>query len=382
MAADHTTAIFAAELILLLFFGRMLGEVMSRVGQPAIFGQLLAGVLLGPSVFGALMPELRHMIFPGTPALKSMIDAVSQIGILLLLLLTGMETNLALVNRKRRAVISTSFFGIAVPFVCGVLLAYALPKELIPSPAAQLVTALFLGTALSISSVKIVAMVLMEVGAIRRDLGQLILATAILDDTIAWVIIAVIAGIAAHGTVSLANVGASLAGTALFLAVSLTVGPPPGGPRHPLVQRQHDHRSARHHGHSAGHAGDGPVDRAHRRAYRARRVRGGHAGWPIAHPDGAHRGRAQGLHHRLLQPGVLRRCGSRHGSEDAARSDPAAVHRSPSSSLPASENFSARSLAAGWAASLAQSRWRLRPGSMPAARPRSSSPASACRWGC
>ena len=83
---------------------------------------------------------------------------------------------------------------------------------------------MFLGTALSISSVKIVAMVLMEVGAIRRDLGQLILATAILDDTIAWVIIAVIAGIAAHGTVSVTNVGASLAGTAIFLAVSLTVG--------------------------------------------------------------------------------------------------------------------------------------------------------------
>src|SRR5882672_12967191 len=107
-----------------------MGEAMTRLGQPAIFGQLLAGVLLGPSVFGALLPELRHMVFPGTPVLKSMIDAVSQIGILLLLLLTGMETNLSLVNRKRRAVISTSLAGIAVPFVCGVALAYALPMEL------------------------------------------------------------------------------------------------------------------------------------------------------------------------------------------------------------------------------------------------------------
>ena len=224
MATDHTMAIFAAELILLLFFGRMIGEVMGRIGQPAIFGQLLAGVLLGPSVFGALPPELRHLIFPGTAALKSMIDAISQVGILLLLLLTGMETNLSLVNRKRRAVISTSVFGIAVPFVCGVLLTYAMPIELIPNPAAWLVTALFLGAALSISSVKIVAMVLIEVGAIRRDLGQLILATAILDDTIAWIIIAVIAGIAAHGTVSFWNIGASVAGTAIFLGLSLTVG--------------------------------------------------------------------------------------------------------------------------------------------------------------
>ena len=224
MAPDNTMAIFAAELILLLFFGRMLGEVMGRIGQPAIFGQLLAGVLLGPSVFGAAMPELRHLIFPGTATLKSMIDAISQIGVLLLLLLTGMETNLSLVNRKRRTVISTSVFGIVVPFVCGVLLTYAMPLELIPNPKARLVTALFLGTALSISSVKIVAMVLIEVGAIRRDLGQLMLATAILDDTIAWIIIAVIAGIAAQGTVGLGNIGASVAGTAIFLGLSLTVG--------------------------------------------------------------------------------------------------------------------------------------------------------------
>jgi Kef-type K+ transport system membrane component KefB/nucleotide-binding universal stress UspA family protein len=224
VAAGHTTAIFAAQLILLLFFGRMFGEIMSRAGQPAIFGQLLAGVMLGPSLFGSLLPEIRHMVFPGTPALKSMIDAVSEIGILLLLLLTGMETNLSLVNRRRAAVISSSLFGIAVPFASGVLLTYALPQDLIPSPAGRLVTALFLGSALSISSVKIVAMVLMEAGAIRRDLGQLILATAILDDTIAWVIVAVIAGIAAHGAVSLAHIGASMAGTALFLALSMTVG--------------------------------------------------------------------------------------------------------------------------------------------------------------
>ena len=66
MAVDQTTAIFAGELILLLFFGRLLGEAMTRIGQPAIFGQLLAGVLLGPSVFGVLLPELRHTVFPGT----------------------------------------------------------------------------------------------------------------------------------------------------------------------------------------------------------------------------------------------------------------------------------------------------------------------------
>jgi Kef-type K+ transport system membrane component KefB/nucleotide-binding universal stress UspA family protein len=224
LQADHTLAIFTAELILLLLTGRLLGEAMNRLGQPALFGQLLAGVLLGPSVFGLLLPGAHHFLFPDNKTLKAMIDAVSQIGILLLLLLTGMETNLALVRRRKRAVVSSSIAGIALPFALGVALAYALPGSAIPMHENRLVTALFLGTALSISSVKIVAMVLIDIGAMRRDLGQLILATAILDDTIAWVIIAVIAGIAAHGQVDVATVGMSLAGTALFLAVSLTVG--------------------------------------------------------------------------------------------------------------------------------------------------------------
>ncbi len=224
VTADQTLAIFAAELILLLLVGRLLGEGMSRLGQPALFGQLLAGVILGPSVFGLLWPEGRAILFPNSATLKHMIDGVAQIGILLLLLLTGMETNLALIGQRRRAVISTSIFGIAVPFVCGVALAYAMPRDLIPFHKRFVVGALFLGTALSISSVKIVAMVLMEIGALRRDLGQLMLTTAILDDTVAWVIIAVISGLADHGGVNLAGVGGSLVGTALFLAFSFSIG--------------------------------------------------------------------------------------------------------------------------------------------------------------
>ncbi|SJZ90610.1 transporter, CPA2 family [Enhydrobacter aerosaccus] len=224
MESDHTLAIFIAELILLLLVGRLLGEGMNRLGQPALFGQLLAGVLLGPSVFGAAFPEWRHLVFPESRTLKSMIDAVSQIGILLLLLLTGMETNLALMRRRTHAVISSSLSGIAVPFLCGIALAYALPAVAVPTHANRLVTALFLGTALSISSVKIVAMVLMETGAIRRDLGQLILATAILDDTVAWIIIAIISGIAAKGVVDIVSISGAVAGTALFLAFCLGIG--------------------------------------------------------------------------------------------------------------------------------------------------------------
>jgi Kef-type K+ transport system membrane component KefB/nucleotide-binding universal stress UspA family protein len=217
-------AIFIAELGLLLLVGRLMGEVAQRIGQPAVMGQLIGGLLLGPSFFGLLWPSAQHALFPGTPEQKSMIDAVSQLGILMLLLLTGMETDLPLVRRIGRAAITVAAAGVALPFICGFALGEWLPDAILPRPDARLVTAIFLGTALSISSVKIVAMVVREMNFMRRDLGQIIIASAILEDTIGWVIIAVAFGIASAGTVDVWSVGRSIIGTALFMVVSLTVG--------------------------------------------------------------------------------------------------------------------------------------------------------------
>src|SRR3974390_3420812 len=107
-------ALFLAQIVLLLIVGRLLGEAMQRVGQPAVMGQLIAGVLLGPSVFGAIWPEAQRPIFASGPDQKAMIEAVSALGILMLLLLTGMETDLKLVNRMRRAAASVSAAGIIV----------------------------------------------------------------------------------------------------------------------------------------------------------------------------------------------------------------------------------------------------------------------------
>ena len=105
-------ALFLAQIVLLLLVGRLMGEAMQRIGQPAVMGQLIAGILLGPSVFGAIWPEAQRAVFAANPQQKSMIDAVSQLGILMLLLLTGMETDLRLVKKARRAAISTSVAGI------------------------------------------------------------------------------------------------------------------------------------------------------------------------------------------------------------------------------------------------------------------------------
>jgi len=224
MHAGHGTAIFFTQLLLLVLVGRLLGEVMQRLRQPAVMGQLLAGVLLGPSVFGALLPAWQHAVFPDNETQKKMLDAVSELGVLLLLLSTGLETDLGLVRRMKRMAIFASAGGMIIPFACGFALGWHLPDNLLPHPEARLVTSLFIGTALSISSVKVVAMVIREVDYLRRNIGQIILAAAILDDTTGWIIIAAIAGLGASGSIDIGHLSFSLGGTLLFIVLCFTVG--------------------------------------------------------------------------------------------------------------------------------------------------------------
>ena len=224
--------ILVAEILLLLVVGRVLGEGMQRIGQPALMGTLLAGIVLGPSLFGWVWPEAQKFIFPPDPAQKGMIDGLSQVGILMLLLLTGMETDLKLVRRSGWAAASIAICGIAFPFACGFLVGQFGPASLFGDVGGgRLVPSLFLGTALSISSIKIVAMVVREMNFMRRNLGQVIVATAIMEDTAGWVIIAITFGISGAGGASggkhgldFLNLAKTVGGVALFLAFCFTGG--------------------------------------------------------------------------------------------------------------------------------------------------------------
>ena len=223
-SAGPSEFLLVAQIGLLIVVGRGLGEVMQRIGQPSVIGELLAGIILGPSLFGWIWPEAQAAIFPKTPEQKAMIDGIAQFGILLLLLLTGMETDLKLVRKVGKAAIAISIAGILVPFACGFALGEFLPDALLPNPNQRLVAALFMGTALSISSVKIVAVVVREMNFMRRNVGQIIVATAVIDDTIGWIIIAVIFSLASQGTLDIASVAKAVLGTLAFLAISFTIG--------------------------------------------------------------------------------------------------------------------------------------------------------------
>ncbi|MGZ5804325.1 MAG: cation:proton antiporter domain-containing protein [Xanthobacteraceae bacterium] len=237
LAALFVTAAFAAEkagggsgevtfiiqLVLLLAVGRFLGELMERIGQPAIVGQLLTGILLGPTLFGAVWPQAHGLIFPDDAQQKSMIEAVGQLGVLLILLVTGMETDLGLVRQVGKPAVIVSIAGVSVPFGCGFALGEMLPDSILP-PEHRIVGAFFLGTALAISSVKIVALVVHEMQFMRRDIGQIIVASAVMEDTIGWIMIAMIFGVASHPTLEVWPLIQSILGTLVFLGLSLTVG--------------------------------------------------------------------------------------------------------------------------------------------------------------
>ncbi len=232
-ATGRSEGILVAQILLLLVVGRVLGEGMQRIGQPALMGTLLAGILLGPSLFGWVWPQAQHFIFPKEQAQKGVIDGLSQVGILFLLLLTGMEADLKLVRKSGWAAIAIALCGIAFPFACGFALGAFGPASVFGGQGANhLATSLFLGTALSISSIKIVAMVVREMNFMRRNLGQIIVATAIMEDTCGWVIMAIIFGITGAnagghgggGALDPLAIAKTVAGVALFLGFCFTAG--------------------------------------------------------------------------------------------------------------------------------------------------------------
>ncbi|HEU4754952.1 MAG TPA: cation:proton antiporter, partial [Armatimonadota bacterium] len=221
---EHRVLLLILQVAILLGVARLFGELALRLGQPPVIGQLLAGILLGHSVLGALWPELKALVFPVEATQSYLLEVVSWIGVLFLLLLTGLETDVALIRRQGRPVLFVSLAGILFPFALGVGLGYLLPPALLTTPESRLVLALFLGTVLSVSSVPVIAKILLDMRLLRRDVGQLILAAALAHDTVGWLILGVIASLAAGGTVELGVVGKTVLGTALFLLFAATLG--------------------------------------------------------------------------------------------------------------------------------------------------------------
>jgi Kef-type K+ transport system membrane component KefB len=222
--SHHAVFLLLLQLAVLLATARLLGELMRKLKQPAVIGELVAGVVLGPSLLGALLPEVQQFIFPRDQHQADLLSVVSWLGVLFLILATGFETDIGLIKRRGKSALIVSSFGITIPIAAGVTFGNLLPDAYLADPDQRLVFSLFMAVSMSICAVPVIAKVLMDLKLIRRDIGQLILASAMTDDTCGWIMLSVVAGLATAGVVDPVSIGQAIGGALLFLGVMLTVG--------------------------------------------------------------------------------------------------------------------------------------------------------------
>lgn len=218
-------------LAVLLGLSRVLGEVSRRFGQPMVLGEILAGVLLGPTVLGYIAPGAMEWLFPtaGSDAGRIALDGFVVISATLLLLVVGLEVDLTTVRRQGKATAYVSMLGVAIPFAMGFALAYGFPQVLGAGERgleAPLPFAIFVGIALSITALPVIAKILMDLNLAKTDLGMLIISSAMLNDLVGWIGFAVVLALLPADIVAgpQGSVLTTIALTLLFLAVMITLG--------------------------------------------------------------------------------------------------------------------------------------------------------------
>lgn len=214
---------FFLQVSAMLVVALVFGQCMRKFKQPAVFGELLGGVVIGPTIFCTFMPDAFHWLFPtGGSSLAR--ETVIKIGMLFFLFVAGVEVNLAHLARHRASAVMTSILGIALPFGLGFTAVVLLPGFFWKIPHdGTLIPALFLGTALSISALPVIARILMDLDLIREEAGVIIMASATVNDLIGWSLFAVILasfvpGYTSHGMLS------TLGSVAVFMVLNLVLG--------------------------------------------------------------------------------------------------------------------------------------------------------------
>ena len=209
----------------LLGTARLLGTLAQRCRQPAVLGEILAGVLLGPTVLGTLAPEWQSFLFPQTGPNAIALSGITTLAVVMFLLVAGLEVDLSTVWKQGPTAIKVGVAGMVVPFALGLLCAATIPDFVGRHEGADpLIFTLFLATALAISALPVIAKTLMDLNLYRTDLGMVIISAAMIDDLTGWTIFAVILGMMDGATGHGPGVMESVLLTLLFAGLMLTGG--------------------------------------------------------------------------------------------------------------------------------------------------------------
>ena len=209
----------------LLAVARVCGSVARRIGQPSVLGELLAGILLGPTLFGRLAPELFARLYPQAGGQASAFSVLTLVSIVLFLTVAGLEVDLGRLLARLRVASAVGIAGIVVPFTTGFGAAYFWPAALGAEGVVEpIVFALFIGTALAISALPVIAKTLIDLDLYRTDLGALVIGSAVFDDLIGWTLFGLVVGLFREAGPGVVGVGSEVAITVVSVGLALTVG--------------------------------------------------------------------------------------------------------------------------------------------------------------
>lgn len=208
------------QLTVILAATRVVSALARYLGQPGVVGEMIAGILLGPSLFGALAPEWQAVVFPKESI--PILFALSQLGLVLYMFIIGTEFDVALLSSRKRSAVSVSLAGIIAPFALGALLAASLSgsTELFSPTVTAPQAMLFTGAAMCITAFPMLARIISERGLAGTSIGTLALAAGAFDDVVAWCLLAFVVGsFGGNGSLALLAVGGGLAYAILLLLV-------------------------------------------------------------------------------------------------------------------------------------------------------------------
>jgi Kef-type K+ transport system membrane component KefB len=211
------------QLGLMLIAGRIMAEAARKLKQPAVVGEILAGIILGPTILGMISPEIFNSIFPSTTS-SLVLDGFVQVAVVMLLFIAGLEVDLHIVLQQGRQAIFTSSFGLVIPFLFGFTLPYLFPEFFgYADEGKRLAFALFMGTSMAITALPVIARILMDLGIFKTRMGMLIISSAMINDLIGWLIFSVVLGMIGKGHQNMTLLNTIML-TVGFTALMLTLG--------------------------------------------------------------------------------------------------------------------------------------------------------------
>lgn len=211
-------SILLIQIIVVIVAARLMGAVFVRLRQPAVIGEILAGILLGPSLLGYLSPTTMAFLFP--PDSLESLKLLSQVGVLLFMFVVGMDLDLRHFRQKAQSVIVISHSSIALPFALGVVLALGLYKTQTPAGTSFIAFGLFMGIALSITAFPVLARILSERGLTDTALGRTAISCAAVDDVTAWCLLALVVAVVQASGIGGAFITLALAAAFIFIMLA------------------------------------------------------------------------------------------------------------------------------------------------------------------